>query len=208
MSPFSHFSAVWDRCAQLTTLHSYLSSRVTGVLQPDELLRAEWVARVSALDLYIHELVAQRMVEIFEGVRCASRGYYRFQISNDALERVRNAATPTDAGAAFDLEIREKLSILSFQEPEKIADAVRLVSDIELWNSVAAELGASPATVVTKAKHLKRELSLVAQRRNKIAHEGDLKPTPPREPWPISRIDVAHVSNLIERVVHAIDKLV
>lgn len=69
MKPLAHFESVWARCSQISALHAYLAKNVSAVLSPDELLRAEWVARLSALDLYIHELVAQSMVETFEGVR-------------------------------------------------------------------------------------------------------------------------------------------
>ena len=106
VTPLAQFEAVWSRCAQLSTLHAYLEKNVSGILQPDELLRAEWVARVSALDLYIHELVAQLMLAIFEGRRPASPAYLRFQVSNETLNRIRAAATTSDASAAFDLYVR------------------------------------------------------------------------------------------------------
>ena len=63
---------MWNRCDQLSTLHAYLENHVSSIMQPDELLRAEWVARICALDLYIHELVAQKMLAIFDGQRSAS----------------------------------------------------------------------------------------------------------------------------------------
>lgn len=97
---------------------------------------------------------------------------------------------------------------LTFQDPEKIADGVRLFSPIELWNEVALKLGATPATKIAKAKSLKKELSLVVRRRNNIAHEGDLQPLPPREPWPISQSDLKFVADLIEKVVRGIDAVV
>ena len=198
MTPIAHFEAVWKRCDQLSALYAYLSKNVSGVLQPEELLRAEWVTRVSSLDLYIHELVAQEMLATFNGGRPVSSGYSRFQISNETLHRIRtaltpsdasaafdsqtpqgrlnrgNASTPSDASAAFDLEVRDRLSYLTFQDPDKIAEGIRLISNIELWNEVALKLGATLATKAASAKHLKMELSLVVQRRNKIAHEGDL----------------------------------
>ena len=59
----------------------------------DELLRAEWVARVSALDLYVHELVAQNMVSIFEGARNSCPGFSKFHCSSETLLRIRNAST-------------------------------------------------------------------------------------------------------------------
>lgn len=133
-------------------------------MQPDELLRAEWVARVSALDLYIHELVAQRMVATFEGRRPASPAYLRFQVSAETLNRIRAAASPSEASAAFDLYVRSYLSRITYQAPDDIADGVRLCCTIELWNEVALKVGATPATKADKAKSLKTQLSLVVRR--------------------------------------------
>ncbi len=208
MESLAHFDEVWGRCAQLSTLHAYLANNVTSVMPPDELLRAEWVARVSALDLYIHELVAQLMLAIFEGQRPPSPAYLRFQISNDTLSRIRVAATTSEASAAFDLYVRDRLSRLTYQDPDDIADGVRLCSTIELWNEVAIHLGATPTTKADQAKSLKTQLSLIVRRRNIIAHEGDLQQSPPREPWPISQADLAFVGHQIEKLVRAIDAVV
>jgi hypothetical protein len=199
---------VWSRCSQLSALHAYLEKNVSGVMQPDELLRAEWVARISALDLYIHELVAQGMLEIFEGRRPASPAYLKFTVSTETLNRIRAAATPSDASAAFDLYVRTYLGRITYQAPDDIAEGVRLCSTSELWNEVALRLGATAATKFDEAKTLKTQLSLAVRRRNTIAHEGDLQQTPLREPWPINRADLAFVSTNIERVVRAIDKVI
>jgi hypothetical protein len=208
VTPLAHFEAVWSRCAQLSTLHAYLEKNVSSVMQPDELLRAEWVARVSALDLYIHELVAQAMLAIFEGQRLASPAYLKFQVSTESLNRIRAALTPLEASAAFDLYARNFLSRLTYQAPDDIADGVRLCSSIELWNEVVLRLGATPATKAGEVKSLKTQLSLIVRRRNIIAHEGDLQQSPLREPWPISRSDLAFVGDQIERLVRAIDAVV
>jgi len=208
VTPLEHFKAVWGSCAQVSALHAYLENSVTGILQPDELLRAEWVARVSALDLYIHELVAQQMLATFDGRRPVSPAYLKFQVSTETLNRIRAAATPSDASAAFDLYVRSYLSRITYQFPDDIADGVRLCSKIELWNEVALKLGATPATKVDIAKSLRTQLSLVVRRRNIIAHEGDLQQSPLREPWPISRADLVFVGDQIERLVRAIDAVV
>jgi hypothetical protein len=205
VTPLAQFEAVWNRCALLATLHAYLEKHVSGIMQPDELLRAEWVARVSALDLYIHELVAHGMLATFEGRRPATPAYSRFHVSTETLNRIRGAATPTEASAAFDLYVRIYLSRITYQSPDDIADGVRLCSTIELWNEVALKFGATPATKAEEAKSLKTQLSLVVRRRNMIAHEGDLQQSPLREPWPISRADLALVRDQIERLVRAID---
>jgi hypothetical protein len=208
MTPIAYFIEIWQRCAEIETLHTYLAGKLTPALSPDELLRAEWVARVSALDLYVHELVAQNMMKIFEGTRNGCPGFSKFQCSSDTLLRIKQAATPADASAAFDLEVRSKLSRVTYQFPEDIADGIRLVSGIELWNEIALAKGATAANKAAVAKSLKKDLSLIVERRNKIAHEGDLQRSIPRTPWPISRVDVSYVSAFIEDLVQTIDKIV
>src|SRR5690242_11001041 len=105
-TPIAYFNQIWQRCAEIEALHGYLAGKLTSAMSGDELLRAEWVARVSALDLYVHELVAQSMLKIFEGTRPACPGFSKFQYSSDTLIRIRAAASPVDASAAFDLEVR------------------------------------------------------------------------------------------------------
>jgi len=217
VTPIAHFEALWTRCSELSALHAYLANNVTGALHPEEILRAEWVARVAALDLYVHELTAQRMVAIFEGRLPSTAAYQRFVVSNETLDRIRQAIVanvpsaiiaPASASAAFDLHVRTDLGRKTLQCPDDIADAVRLCSGVELWNEVAARLGAPPAKKNDAAKSIKKTLSLVVERRNKIAHEGDLQPPPLREPWPISQADVAFVAQQIESIVRAIDAIV
>jgi hypothetical protein len=66
--------------------------------------------------------------------------------------------------------------------------------------------GATEATKSDRAKRLKRTLSAIVERRNKIAHEGDLQSTLiPAVPWPISQADLATVSTFIEKIVLSID---
>lgn len=208
MVPLAHFLSVWERCDQLAVIHTYLDSQLTPALTPDELLRAEWVARLSALDLYIHELVAQKMREIFDGRRPPSAGFLRFPIPSDVLMRIRESKSLTDQSSAFELEVRNRLSFSTYQDPEKIAEGIRLISDVELWNEIAIRQGATTTTKTSKAKTLKLELSLIVERRNKIAHEGDLQPGTPRTPWPIDRTDLKHVASFISEVVKIIDLIV
>ena len=207
MSPIKQFDLVWTRCNELNALYRYLTSKATAVLNFDELLRAEWVARVSALDLYVHELITQQLVQIFRGERPAPTGFKKYPFTGEILLRMRSADIEQQA-AAFELDVRNRLSILSFQDPEKIADGVRMVSEIELWNELAAKAGAASNQRVARAKALKLQLSAIVNRRNKIAHEGDLKPGVPRETWEIDATDLQTVVSCIEFVVHSMDELV
>jgi hypothetical protein len=208
VTPIQHFESVWARCSELSTLYAYLASNVTSALHPEEILRAEWVARVAALDLYVHELTAQRMVAIFEGRLPVTESYKRFDVSNETLDRVRSAGTALAASAAFDLHVRTDLGRRTLQYPDDIAAAIRLCSNVDLWNEVAVQFGATPATKTDDSKSIKKTLSLMISRRNKITHEGDLQAPPLREPWPISRADLTLVENHIDKVVRAIDAVV
>lgn len=208
MSPINYFKEVWSRCDQLSALHAYLSANATSVLPLDELLRAEWVARVSALDMYIHELVAQKIMDIYKGSRPATPSYLQFKISTETLSRIRSALISTDAASAFELDIKSSLARITYQDPETIADGVRLISEVELWNELAIIIkNPSPSNKIISAKDIKKDLSLIVSRRNKIAHEGDLQPSIPRKPWLISRTDLEFVSTTIESIVVAIDKV-
>ena len=160
------------------------------------------------MDLYVHELVSQKMNEIFEGLRPPCAGFMRFSIPSDAMMRIRSAATLADECAAFDLEVRSRLGFSTFQNPEKIAEGIRLISDIGLWNEIASFQGATPATQANWAKAVKLELSLIVERRNKIAHEGDLQPGAPRIPWAIHRADLQHVSTVIKGIVDALQGII
>lgn len=96
----------------------------------------------------------------------------------------------------------------TYQSPDSIAAGIRMVSTVELWNGVANHLGAQPADMINKAKGIKGQLAMIVDRRNKIAHEGDMQPSVPRIPWPISQSDLQTVSGFIFGVVEAIDAIV
>ncbi|HBR00957.1 MULTISPECIES: HEPN domain-containing protein [unclassified Roseofilum] len=98
-------------------------------------------------------------------------------------------------------EIRQKLSYQSYQQSEKIADAIRLISDKKLWDEVSVKLGRS-------AKDVKQQLSLIVDRRNKIAHEADIDPSfGIGNRWPIDAITVNDAVDFIEQVVESIHQI-
>ncbi len=206
MTPKTYFDDVWQRCELFAALYGFVANQTA--LQPDELLRAEWAARVSALDLYVHELVATHMVNIFIGKRPLCPGFSRFHVSGDAMMRIHAATKISDRAMVFDLEVRTRLSRVTYQYPDEIADGVRLISECKLWHEIAEGLGVTPAGAAVKVEWLKKELSLIINRRNKIVHEGDLQPGIPRVPWPIRRSDVNYIAGFIWDLVEAIDNVV
>ena len=71
---------------------------------------------------------------------------------------------------------------LSFQHPDKIANAIRLVSTGDLWQAVALRRNED-------VEAMKAQLCAIMDCRNKIAHEADLDPGNPGERWPIDFIE-------------------
>lgn len=209
MTPKQYFDEIWDRSNVFAALHAYVANNAAAVMQPDELLRAEWAMRVGALDLYVHEVVAQNLLKIFQGIRPTCPGYSKLQISSDTLMRIHSNGKGMASEVAFDLEVRTRLERVTYQYPDDIADGIRMISGVELWAGLATHHGAkTPSDCKSIAAAAKSELRHIVNRRNKIVHEGDLHPASPRTPWPITRSDVNAVRTRIEWIVTGIEAIV
>ncbi|OKH88345.1 HEPN domain-containing protein [Thalassospira sp. TSL5-1] len=208
MKPIQYYEGVWSRCDQLQSLFLYLNSNTSSVVDLSDLLRAEWSMRVSALDLYVHELVAQNMLSIFQGNRAICDGFQRYKLKASTLLRIRGSVNAFEVDNAFDLDVREYLSALTFQRSNSIADGVRMISPIVLWDAVCQILGADGRSLKNMKQDIKSQLDLICDRRNKIVHEGDLNNTFPRGLRPVARGEVDFVKMHIDRIVRAIDSCV
>lgn len=95
-------------------------------------------------------------------------------------------------------EIREQLGYKSFQDPKKIADAIRYISDKKLWQEVATQMG-------KQQEDIKQQLKAIVDRRNQIAHEADIDPTygigSRRN---IDAVSVAEAVDFIEEIIETI----
>lgn len=188
------FNLALTRVKQVGGLHAAVTSLTTSAVDPSDLLRSQVVLAVSALDYLVHEITVWGMLEIYDGVRQPTGAYGKFHIP---LGSIGQDTTVQLSRTDLEAVIRDKHSYLSFQRPDKIADAIRLFSPVLLWESIAIYCGDDTA-------NLKAHLNLVVDRRNKIAHEADLDPSYPGVRWPISVTDVDGVVKLIRRVGHGI----
>ncbi|MBD2008090.1 HEPN domain-containing protein [Microcoleus vaginatus ZQ-A3] len=187
------------RVRDLIAVHNSLKAQASSVLDLSDMLRAALVLAVSALDYYIHEVVRIGMLEIHQGLRSEPPGFSRFQISLGSARAGINAGQNIDSW--LEDEIRQRHSYKSFQQPEAIADAIRLISDKKLWEEVSTNMG-SPA------RSIKQQLSLIVDRRNKIAHEADIDPTLSiGDRWPIDELLVNDAVDFIEQVVESIHNI-
>ena len=190
---------------ELISIYSVLTHMTTPVLNSSDILRAGIVLAVSALDNFIHNITRLGMLKILQGQRPETPAYQRFQVSMETV--IFNRSNPTEQQWIdwFDNLIREKHGWQSFQHPDKIAEAIRLVSEIKLWDEVANHLGMD-------AKTIKEQLKTIIVRRDKIAHEADNKPHKPYElgvrRWPITIALVNDTVDFIEKLAETIYKVV
>lgn len=160
------FRANIQRARSMGSIYQALDNQTTQALDLPDLLRFEWVMAVSALDLYIHELVRLGMVAAYRGNRPQTDAFLRFSITmGRTLEAIND---PQDDGWLED-QIRASHGHQSFQTPDNIANAVRLVSNAPLWNEVSALMGVTP-------QYTRERINLIVNRRNQIAHTADIDP--------------------------------
>ena len=185
----------WVR--ELGALAAAVESMTTPAIDVSDMLRAQVVLAVSAVDHFVHDLSRLGMIEIAQGVRARTDAYLRFQMP---LTSVESALRGLPHEMWIGDTVREKHSWLSFQEPDRIADAIRLISSVKLWEAVGNELE-------MPAQDVKTNLRLIVDRRNKIAHEADMDPANPGFRWPIARGLVDGAIKFIERIGEAIFKV-
>lgn len=183
-----------DRIRALSSTVSAVNNLTTNAIDLSDVLRTEIVLAVSALDHFIHEHVRLGMLQICEGNRVQTDAYKKFKIP---LSSAHLSQDPATNGLWLDEAIREHHSWHSFQDPTKIAEAIRIISPVCLWDEVGKKLGKS-------AQDVKTILKLIVDRRNKIAHEADLDPTSPGVRWPITQSMADDAVTNIEAIVEAI----
>lgn len=180
----------------LGAVYTALKNQTTTVLDLSEILRSELVMAVSALDLFIHELVKIGMIQAYTGTRPKTQAFYRFQVPLKHFTSSSDMPFSLSDWKWLEEEITIRHGYQSFQKWDKIAEAIRLISDISLWQEVAEIVSISD-------KDIKERLNLIVKRRDKIAHEFDIDPSYPGKRWPIDEQMVNESIEFIETIVEA-----
>lgn len=107
------------------------------------------------------------MIESFQGVRTPTNSYKNFNISLSQFEAINSASIPP-AEYVFAQTITSSHKHLSFQDPDKVTEALSLIwHESHKWQKIASEMGMNQ-------NDLKTELKNIVIRRNQIVHENDL----------------------------------
>ncbi len=195
-SALDQFRISINRVRDLIAVHNSVNTQSTSALDLSDILRAALVLSVSALDYYVHEVVKLGMIEIHRGNRLEPPAYSRFQISLGSAREGMNISANLDYW--LEAEIQQRHSYKSFQHPDKIAEAIRLISDQSLWLEVGNVMG-------QPAKDIKQQLIVIVDRRNKIAHEADINPELGLgNRWSIDEAMVQDTIDFIEEVIESI----
>lgn len=167
---FNQFQQSLNFIKELDALYVHLKNNLQLPNDLSDLLRAQWVYSVSALDKLIHELIRIGMIEAFQGRRIQTSKFLTFSISIEIHNSIL-ASSPTSLPPPeywFEQEIIKKHKIISFQEPDKISDGLSYIwNENHKWQKIANDLGIREADLKTKLKN-------IISRRNQIVHEADI----------------------------------
>jgi hypothetical protein len=183
----------------IDNIYGYFSLKV-GVMDLSEILRSQYVLLVSAFDYYIHDIVKEGMLEIFEGVKSTNKNYDQFSISLEKVRLLLSATCDADKRAILDTEIRRITFKDSYQAPRSVESALNLIDIKSVWSVIRPDLGISSDDIKTR-------LGLIVHRRNKIAHEADMDPITGRKS-DIDRDTIIEVRDFLHSIVSAVDRRV
>jgi len=164
----SQFQENIQRIRELDAVYIHLTENQALGVDLSDLLRAEIVYAVSALDKLVHELVRVGMLEIFEGNRDATKAYNDFGLSSKVMQEIIEATTQDLKSHSFERHIIKVNKANSFQKPENITKALSLFwKEEHKWQKIATKMGMDMKT-------LKNTLKGVVDARDLIVHEADI----------------------------------
>lgn len=186
---------------ELDKIYSLVSEKFPLLkVEISEILRAEIVLTVSAMDCFIHDLVRLGMLDTFKGNRVASKSFPKFNVSMKSLLRVIDANTPSEQQAYLESEIRRINSADSYQSPKSIEYALQLINIKSIWVLISPKMQ-------KPAEDIKNELSLIINRRNKIAHEADYDSVNMSK-FPIDQQTTNDIISFIEQFCESINQII
>lgn len=174
--------------SQLVALFEYTNEHLPN-MNFDDLLRAHFVHAVSAFDKLLHDIIKIGMLEIFQERRQTTPKYLSEGISLEIHNKISKATIPPKE-YYFESEVTKKLSYMSFQDPNKVADGLSLIwIEPHKWQVIANDMGVE----MSKAR---TTLKTISTRRNQIVHEADINMATGKK-YSIEKDETVNVANFI-----------
>ena len=188
----------------LEAIYDYLDAMHCSVNQ-DAILRAHYVLSVSAMDTYFHTLIIDEMMNRY---RQSDFDYFQnIEVKlSDLLSLIKSDISDQDKEQAILVALRKRLSKDSFQAPKSIEHALGLIRIKNVWGKITKMNNIALISNVP-AEDIKKKLSIIILRRNKIAHESDFDCIS-MSFIPIRKEDVNDTISFLSAFVEAIDVLV
>jgi hypothetical protein len=195
------FEANLESVKQLGVVYRAFVDKVARAISLDELLRAELVLAVGALDCYVHDLVRSGMRGFFKAGKGESNAYLNFAVSLDFIKKLLWASSDSEKLSLFGQEIRRLHAYRTFQTAENISQALSFIGIKAIWDKVGVILGMNSSDVRIR-------LDLVVDRRNRIVHESDVDPSLGiGNKYPIDFPSIDKAVGFLNSVAHAIHQI-
>jgi hypothetical protein len=175
------------------SLYAILRHQTNGALDLSDLLRSEVVMAVSTLDQFVHELIKQGMMDIYDGTRSLrTEQFLQFPLCLRVLS-FGTTDPPAPTRDAYELEVTNYLGLRTYQKSCDISQGLHLISPGSPWETAGRLTG-------RLASDLKRDLNLIVDRRNAIVHQADTDPVT-RSRIPMLEQDAQGATEFIETIV-------
>ena len=127
-----------SKARSLSTI--YINLRDNVGIEEDyncNLLKAQLVNVVSAFDMFVHSIVKKGVIEIFTKIRKQTPKFQSFSFQAKTILKLMEVMTPGFIPSTPDdipeliieKDLANKLSYMSLQHPENVADALSLIWD-------------------------------------------------------------------------------
>jgi len=186
---------------QLSSLYVYATQQIRAPMSFDDILRAQIVYAVSSFDKLIHDLVRIGMVQTFTGSRTPTPRYLTESISVRSYLQLVSATIPPRE-FFFEQDVVNKHRHLSFQDPDKVAEALSLIwAETQKWQAISIAMGEPDY------QQVRTQLKTICGRRNQIVHQADYDPFSGQK-LAITQVDSEGACEFLRRVGAAIYTLV
>lgn len=198
--PIDDFCLQVKEVKKLNDIYKYNERVLARGIDISGVLRAQIVFVVSALDHYIHNVILYEALNILKNNKPHSPSFGKLTLGFNSVALLINNDVATDFLVLVEQEIKHNLGWKSFQQPDKIAEALQIICEKKIWNEVAPLMGKS-------SNDIKEQLKLIVKRRDSIAHEADFDIVNQCQ-YSINSIDVSNAVNFIISLVFIIDSVV
>lgn len=187
----------------LHTSYLYFMNNKVEAIDISELLRAEWVLVVGAMDCYIHDIVCQKMHSIISNTANSAdalpKALSTYKMPLSSLKELYDAENQDEKEALLMKYLRQTLHEYSFESVSSIDYAMSYIGVQHIWTNIAGRLQ-------SKAEDIKKELGIIVRRRNVIAHQSDIVDFTKLEKQEIQPEDVENAKGFIVKFVQAMNE--